>query len=229
MRIGAHNPEDPFEAFNRYNFNLNEGLDRTLLAPVARGYDAVAPKPLRQGISNFGRNLGEPVTLVNQLLQGQFDPAMQTLARFTANSTVGLLGIFDLSGALDLEHASEDFGQTLGAWGVPAGPYLVMPLLGSTNPRDLLGRPVDIAYDLNTYILAEADGAVVGSLRTLQGVNARANVIEQVDALREQPDPYTLLRRLSIQNREAAVQNAPPSRPPTETDVMELPEFDPTP
>jgi len=223
----APTPEDPFQGFNRANFAFNESLDKTVLEPTAKAYAAVAPKPLRDGMSNFSRNLGEPVTIMNELLQGKGDIAMASLARFAANSTVGLFGILDLSVSLELDRTNEDFGQTLGSWGVPSGPYLVMPVLGSTNPRDILARPVDALADPTNYA-DDVRGPTIG-VRVLSGLNARANVIDQVDAMREQADPYTVARRIFTARREAALKDEAAQRPISAETVTDLPDFDATP
>ena len=133
-------PQDPYEDFNRQMFAFNDGLDRAVLEPVAHGYRAVTNEPIREGVGNFADNLNEPLTFVNHILQFQIPDAGATFGRFLVNTTVGIGGIFDPASTMGMQRTKEDFGQTLGKWGVQPGPYLVLPFLGSTNPRDLFGK-----------------------------------------------------------------------------------------
>ena len=137
------NRVDPWEDFNRAMFATHETVDRAVLEPVARGYRAVTPQPVRNSVRSFLRNLRSPVILANDLLQGEFGRAGRTVARFGLNSTVGFLGLFDPATGLGIERHEEDFGQTLAVWGVDSGPYLFIPLMGPTM-RDGGGRIVDI-------------------------------------------------------------------------------------
>ena len=124
---------DPFEGWNRGVYAFNDGVDRAVLEPVAKGYRTVTNEPVRQGVSNFLSNLGQPVVFANTVLQGKPLAALDTVTRFALNTTVGIGGVFDPATALDVPRHREDFGQTLGVWGVPSGPYLVLPVMGSSN------------------------------------------------------------------------------------------------
>lgn len=216
---------DPIEGTNRGLFGVHQSLDRNVLGPVARGYKAVTPSPVRRGVRNVLDNLGEPVTFINDVLQGRPSRAGETATRFMTNSTVGVLGVFDVAGGLGVERHDEDFGQTLGVWGVRPGPYIFVPVIGPTNARDLTGRVVDIA--LNPINALDFDGA--GAARTtatvVNGVDARAAADEQLAALNASAtDPYATYRSLYAQNRAARIANG-------EGDVQALPEFEnvPTP
>lgn len=217
VTVTDQNRDDPYEGFNRQMYAFNDGLDKAVLEPVAKGYRAVTNEPVRQGVSNFVDNLGEPVTFANELLQGKIPNAAGTVGRFVINSTIGIVGLFNPAGAMGIERTDEDFGQTLGAWGVDGGPYLVLPLLGSSNPRDLFGKGVDIG--LNPLNDAQFDGDTetrIG-IATLGGLSAREGAIETIDNVRTtQLDPYTTLRRFYVRNRAAEIGNQPPSQIETE-------------
>jgi len=205
---GQTSSSDPYENFNRSMFALNTNLDKAVLKPVAKGYRAVTTKPIRSGISNALSNLREPITFVNEILQGEFENASNTVGRFAINSTLGVAGFADAAGSLGVERTKEDFGQTLAVWGIDSGPYLVLPIINSTNFRDLLGSGVDSALQPLNY--AQFDGKdefLIG--RTVVGtVSSRESVIELVDEVMEQQaDPYTALRRNHVQSRGSAIRN----------------------
>lgn len=189
-------PEDPYEDFNRQMFAFNEGFDQAVVEPLAYGYRAVTNEPVREGVGNFSSNLGEPLTFVNHVLQGQLPDAGATFGRFVINTTVGLGGIFDPASSIGIARTREDFGQTLATWGVEPGPYLVMPFIGPTNPRDLAGIGGDLALNPLNYPQFENDDAIRAATFALWGIDAREDSIEAFDELRNQVDPYTTLRRL---------------------------------
>ena len=189
-------PQDPYEDFNRQMFAFNEGLDQAVIEPIARGYEAVTNEPVREGVGNFTSNLNEPLTFVNHVLQGQLPDAGATLGRFVINSTVGVAGIFDPASSMGMQRTKEDFGQTLGTWGVDSGPFLVLPVIGPTNPRDLTGMGADIALNPLNYPEFESDDEIRLGIAAVGGINARAGAIEAIDELRNQVDPYTTVRRL---------------------------------
>lgn len=193
--VTAGNP-DPYEDFNRQMFAFNEGLDQAVIEPVAYGYRAVTNEPIREGVGNFSSNLGEPLTFVNHLLQGKLSDAGATLGRFVVNTTVGIAGVFDPASTIGMQRTNEDFGQTLGVWGVDSGPFIVLPFLGPTNPRDIVGRGADAALNPLNYPEFENDDAIRLGIVVLGGINAREGAIEVFDELRQQIDPYTTLRRL---------------------------------
>jgi phospholipid-binding lipoprotein MlaA len=220
---GVKNPDDPYEGFNRKMYGFNDSLDRAVLEPVAKGYRAITTKPIRKGVTNFTNNLGEPLTFTNELLQFKIPDAAGTFGRFVVNSTVGVAGLFDPATSFGIKRQDEDFGQTLGVWGVKPGPYLVLPFLGSTSPRDLIGQGVDIG--LNPINYAQFDGA--NALRisnwVLGGLSARESAIETIDDVRQtQLDPYTTLRRFYVRSRAAAIRNSEPATNPVE----EVPDYE---
>ena len=213
-------PEDPYEDFNRQMFAFNEGLDQAVLSPVAHGYRAVTNEPVREGVGNFASNLNEPVTFVNHVLQGKLPDAGATFGRFVINTTVGIAGIFDPASSMGIQRTKEDFGQTLGSWGVDSGPYLVLPFIGPTNPRDLTGIGGDIALNPLNYPEFENDDAIRLGVMALGGINAREGAIETIDELNNQVDPYTTVRRLYGRTRAADI-GIPYSEPNNAEEVPE--------
>lgn len=204
----SENANDPFEGFNRRMFAVNNALDKAVLEPVAKGYRTVTTDDMREGVSNALANLKEPVTFVNEVLQGELVSAGHTVGRFAMNSTLGVAGLVDVAGHLGVERTKEDFGQTLGKWGVGDGPYLVLPVVGSTNPRDLLGSGVDSAFQPLNYAQFEGDTEFRIGRSVLGVVSGREKLIETVEELREQQaDPYTAVRRIYGQTRDAAIRN----------------------
>jgi len=218
------NTDDPYEDFNRQMFAFNDGLDRAVLEPVAKGYRAVTNEPIREGVGNFADNLNEPLTFVNHILQGQIPDAGATFGRFVVNTTVGVAGIFDPASAIGMQRTKEDFGQTLGKWGVGGGPYLVLPFLGSTNPRDLVGKGGDVALNPLNYPEFESDDEIRLGIAVISGVNARAGAIEAINEVRNQIDPYTTVRRLYDRTRAQDIANAPIQ--PNETEKLPESELD---
>ena len=211
---------DPWEGFNRDMFAVHESMDQAVLEPVARGYRAVTPRPVRRGVLNFLRNLRAPVIFVNDVLQGEVGRAGTTAARFGVNTTIGIAGVFDPATSMGLERHDEDFGQTLAVWGVDSGPYVFVPLLGPTTVRDGAGRLVDIALDPLTWAeFDDVDKVRVGRT-VLAGVATRELVLETVDDIRRDSlDPYVTIRTSYGLLRESAIQNGP-------ADVQDLPEFE---
>lgn len=219
--MSAQNPEDPYENFNRQMFAFNDGVDRAVFEPVAKGYRAITNEPVRGGVRNFLDNLGEPVTFANEVLQGKIGNAAGTVGRFVINTTVGIVGIFNPASAIGIERTDEDFGQTLGAWGVGEGPYLVLPFLGPTNPRDLVGLGADIAVDPLNYAEFEGDDAARIGVLAGNGLSMREDAIETIESVRTQVDPYTTARRFYDRSRAAAIGNSEPE-PRTIEDVPEF-------
>ena len=202
--VTADNP-DPYEDFNRQMFAFNEGLDQAVIEPVAYGYRAVTNEPVREGVGNFASNLGEPLTFVNHLLQGKLPDAGATLGRFVVNTTVGVAGVFDPASTMGMQRTNEDFGQTLGVWGVNSGPFIVLPFLGPTTPRDIVGKGGDAALNPLNYPEFESDDEIRLGITVLGGINTREGAIERIDELRQQIDPYTTLRRLYGRTRAADI------------------------
>lgn len=210
---------DPFEKFNRAVFSFNTVVDRYTLEPLAKGYRAVTTPPIREGVGNVLHNLRAPVTFANDVLQAAPKRAGTTVARFGINSTIGVVGIFDVASTMGLEKHSEDFGQTLGRWGVDPGPYLVLPLLGPSTIRDAAGGVVDVG--LNPLNYAEFDGDdAFRTTRTVIGViHAREGAIDGLRGIMDTSiDPYVSIRTTYSLLRESAVKNG-------QTNIQDLPEF----
>ena len=213
---------DPWEGLNRGLFAVHEDVDQAVVEPVARGYRAITPSPVRGGLRNFLRNLRSPVIFVNDVLQGELARAGTTAARFGLNTTIGVGGVLDPATSMGLERHDEDFGQTLAGWGVDSGPYLFIPLMGPSNVRDTLGRLVDTAIDPLTW----AEGEDADEFRIGRGVftalSAREQLLEPVDDVRANSlDPYASFRGSYTQLRDSAIQNG-------RTSVQDLPEFNDT-
>ena len=198
---------DPLEGWNRGVYAFNEEVDKAVLEPVARGYRAVTNEPVRAGVSNFLSNLNQPVVFANTLLQGKPLASFDTATRFVVNTTIGIGGIFDPASALNVPRHREDFGQTLGVWGVPNGPYIMLPVMGPTNLRDLTGRGVDAAFDPLNYAEFEGDTEFRVTTAVVGAISTRERLIEQIETLREQPEPYIALRRNYTQQRAAAIRD----------------------
>lgn len=211
---------DPFEGFNRNMFAVHEAIDQAVLEPVARGYRAITPAPVRTGVRSFLQNLRSPVIFANDVLQGEFGRAGTTAARFGINSTIGIGGVFDPATTMGLERHDEDFGQTLGRWGVPSGPYLFIPLMGPTNFRDGVGVGVDFALDPINYAEFEGDDTFRLSRAIVGGISARENVLDTIQDIRQDSlDPYVTIRTSYGLWRYSAIQNG-------RHDVQDLPEFE---
>lgn len=200
--LQAASEADPWEAFNRPVFTFNDTLDRWTLKPLAQGYQAITPDVVETGVSNVFNNLGEPVNLANNLLQGKLHDAGVDTARLLANSTLGLLGIFDVASMMGLERNDEDFGQTLGAWGLGSGPYLVLPLLGPSSPRDAFGLAVDSTLSPYSHI---HDVPARNSLRGLDLLDTRAELLAAERTITG--DRYIFIRNAYLQNREFRVMD----------------------
>jgi len=199
---------DPFEPVNRAIFSFNNIADRVVLEPVAKGYKKL-PSPIQSGISNFLSNLRAPLVVVNQLLQGQGENAIQSSGRFIINSTVGLLGIFDVAEKIGIEEKEEDFGQTLATWGVGDGFYIVLPLFGPSNMRDTSGMLITMVTDpINAYAVSEGEAWLVPMRTAANAVDQRSKIIDEVNALRDNSvDYYAAVRSSYYQNRKAAIAN----------------------
>lgn len=195
---GGRNPLDPWEPFNRRVHHFNNGIDRYVAKPLARGYMAIAPPPVRLGIGNFFSNLGQPVSAINAILQGRPKQAGQSLARFGVNFTFGVLGFFDPATRIGIPNRSEDFGQTLARWGWTRSRYLELPLLGPRTLRDAFGAAVE--SPLSPLQQIEEDRVRV-FLQGLQLVDLRTNLLA-ADSMREGAyDDYTLTRDAWLQRR----------------------------
>src|SRR5580658_7122127 len=217
---------DPLEPLNRKTFAFNQHVDQFFIKPIAKGYRRAIPRTGRDGIRNFIRNLHEPIVLVNNLLQGEFKRAGTTLGRFLANSTLGVAGVMDFASRHGLQRQSGDFGQTLYVWGIHEGPYLVLPLMGPSSPRDAIGMGVDLFTNPIVYFTPDfryrtsisAAEAVIG------GIDERARNIDSLDEIqRETIDFYAALRSLYRQHRAAELRNGEPPPAPKVEDIYSDP------
>lgn len=189
---------DPLEPINRPIYGFNDFLDRWLLRPVAKGYDTVAPKAVKFAVTNFFYNWRTPIYVVNHVLQGSVGAAARQTARFAINTTLGIGGIIDAAKDAKLPREETGFGTTLGKWGAGDGPYLVLPLLGPSNPRDAVGYLADRRIDpLNNYKNASRRD----KLRILRVIDRRRQLLSVDKAVREAADPYIFVREAYLQNR----------------------------
>jgi len=203
-------PRDPFEPVNRGIYTFNDTVDKAVTKPIAQGYKAVLPSPVRTGVSNFFSNIDDIFVTANNLLQFKFHDAASDFTRLLANSTIGIGGLFDVASGFGLPKHNEDLGQTFGVWGIGDGPFLMIPLLGPSNVRDAIGSAVqtyaDPVWNLNNV-------AVRNSLVGLRVVNSRANLLSAEKVLDEAAlDPYTFLRDSYIQQRRSLVYDGNPPR-----------------
>lgn len=202
----THNEGDPLETVNRGVYQFNTVLDKGLIRPVAKGYRYITPSGIRSRIGNISDNLGEPVSMLNAFLQGDFDQGMVNFWRFVINSTVGILGMHDVAASAGLKEREEDFGQTLAVWGVGSGPYIVLPILGPSNARDTVGKVADWFASPWTYT-ADDDGDSI-ALAVGQGLVERERLINPIDDIYETSlDPYASFRSSYEQFRDAAIKN----------------------
>jgi len=197
---------DPLEGFNRSVYAFNTKADKYILRPVASGYDKTLPEPAKKGVSNFFSNLGEPWSVVNNLLQGKMDRALGSTYRFAVNSTVGLLGLIDVAKHQGVEKTPEDLGQTLAVWGVKPGPYLMVPFFGPTNLRDGIGRSVSTAAFYPIGEITDSSSARLG-LTALDVVNTRAGLLAVDEALEKQLDPYLFIKTTVENSRTDAIND----------------------
>jgi len=209
------NARDPLEGFNRAMYRFNDKFDRYLLKPVAKGYRAITPKPVSRGISNFFSNLHDPGIMLNNLLQGKPKQAGSDLGRFLVNTTLGIAGLFDVASKMGMEKHNEDFGQTLGKWGVGEGPYLVLPFLGPSNLRD---GPA-LVVDWETYPPNHMEEqSTRNKLLVVEVVDKRAQYLEAGDILEQAAgqDPYIFVREAYRQRRVNQIYdgNPPQAAPP---------------
>jgi len=210
--------KDPWEKLNRITYAFNDKVDKAVARPVAKQYVRAVPLPARNGIHNFLSNLGEPVTIVNDLLQGQIRQTFKDTTRFLVNTTVGLVGWFDIAQHLDLPNHNADLGETLAHWGVPAGPYLVIPLLGPSDLRDGLSMYPDYYANPiknNMQVRYRNAGTFTNAIDT------RAGLLDLDSALDSAFDPYAFMRDAWIQNRRFQLYNGNP--PPQFPNYPDLP------
>jgi phospholipid-binding lipoprotein MlaA len=209
-------PGDPFEPVNRVVFNFNDGVDRYVAVPVAKGYQKVTPQPLRTAVSNFFSNLGDLTNAANALLQLKFTDATEDIMRFAFNSVFGLGGLLDWATPAGLPKHHQDFGLTLGHWGIPSGPYLVLPLFGPSTVRDSMGLIVDVKFNPLNYM----EPAVRNPLYLLQFVSVRSDLLGATDLLQQAAlDKYSFVRDAYTQQRRARLRG-------TTDNAAPLPDYD---
>jgi phospholipid-binding lipoprotein MlaA len=210
-------PNDPFEPFNRGVSDFNEGIDVTLIKPVATVYQTVTPRLVRTGVSNFFSNLGDLWSSVNNVFQLKPQEAVESFLRFCVNSVLGLGGLLDVASEMNIDRSREDLGRTLAYWGVPSGPYLVLPLLGPSTLRDALAIPADAVGNPLSY----ADGKTQTVLGAVRIIEVRANLLRASGVLDEAAlDKYSFTRDVFLQRRNALkrptdtlADDAPPPPP----------------
>jgi phospholipid-binding lipoprotein MlaA len=204
-------PGDPFEPVNRVVFNFNDGVDRYVAVPVAKGYQKVTPQPLRTAVSNFFSNLGDLTNAANALLQLKITDATEDIMRFAFNSVFGLGGLLDWATPAGLPKHHQDFGLTLGHWGIPSGPYLVLPLFGPSTVRDSMGLVVDVKFNPLNYM----EPAVRNPLYVLQFVSTRSDLLGATDLLQQAAlDKYSFVRDAYTQQRRARLRGTSDNAPP---------------
>jgi phospholipid-binding lipoprotein MlaA len=199
------NPADPLEPLNRQVYRFNNALDDAILKPAATVYVTVLPSPVRTGVNNFFGNLSDVWSFVNSVAQLKLQDSAQTFMRVNVNTVFGLGGILDVAAELGIDRHSEDFGQTLGRWGMPAGPYLVLPLLGPSTLRDTVALPVDWRGDLVSGV---SDMSVRNSLYAIRLIDIRANLLRVGQLLDDAAlDRYTFTRDAFLQRRRSEVHD----------------------
>lgn len=208
-RVSA-DPRDPWESTNRRVHAFNDAVDAAVARPVAQTYVKVVPDPVKTGVSNFLGNLGDVWSLANSVLQLKPQAAAETWMRINVNTFFGLGGLLDIASEMRIPHHKEDFGQTLAVWGVPSGPYLVLPLLGPSTVRDASALGADLNVDVPGRLWNSQTSSALSVLRV---VDTRASLLRTVDAVRAAAlDPYTFVRDAYLQKRRNDVYDGnPPS------------------
>ncbi len=225
---------DPLERYNRAAFAFNDNVDQYVLKPVAQGYDTVTPAPIQKGISNFFSNIDDVIVIFNDLLQLKFAQFASDTGRLIINTTLGLGGLIDWASDMGLEKHNEDFGQTLGYWGVPEGPYFVVPFLGPSTIRDVSGDTVDTAeFDPIWQQVHEGfpsvrrDESTSWSLRAGKAIDTRASLLKAEKILDEAAlDRYTFIREAYLQRRLNLVHDGNPPQQEPVFDEAELFDFE---
>lgn len=216
-------PRDPWERWNRGVYGFNDAVDSTVLKPVATAYQKVMPSIVRRGVDNFFGNFGDAWSMVNNLLQGKVENGLRDMFRVTTNTVFGLGGLLDIATEMRLDRQGEDFGQTLGYWGVGSGPYVVLPLLGPSTLRDTSALPLDTYVSPNLVV---NDSAAKAGLTTLGVVNLRANLLGASRMLDDVAlDKYNFTRDAYLQRRRNQVFDGNP--PPEAEERFDLPEAQP--
>ena len=218
---GRINPRDPLEAFNRKSLQFNEGIDAIVLKPIATVYKGHVPPIVRTGVSNFFSNMSDGWSAVNSALQFKFQNAAENFMRLNVNTFFGLGGILDIASEFNIERHREDFGQTLGHWGVPAGPFIMLPLLGPSTLRDTLALSIDRRGDVVHYVVPTDDRY---ELYILRAVDVRSNLLRVGTVLEEAAlDRYSFIRDAHLQRRRAEIFDGDPDDVPAEPEPVPVP------
>lgn len=214
-------PNDPLEPYNRGMTQFNDAVDAALLKPVATAYQQATPVPVRTGVSNFFANLGDAWSFVNNTLQLDVEGAVSSFFRFNINTLMGLGGVLDVASEMGIERYRQDFGLTLGRWGMPPGPYLVLPILGPSTVRDTLALPVDMRGNLARYV---DPVSARNSLYVLRAVDGRANLLRAGEVLDGAAlDKYSFTRDVFLQVRQQRADEVTDRDVPTNGDEGRLP------
>lgn len=215
---GSRSPTDPWEPLNRHIFGFNQGIDTVIFKPLAKGYEFIFPRVIRLGVTNFSRNLRMPLVAINNLLQGKGGAAANDTGRFLLNSTAGLLGILDPATPAGLHRNDEDFGQTFAVWGMPDGPFVVVPFLGPRTLRGAVAIPLNIAADpLLYYDNSSARDKIYG----VRLIDVRQRLFAVEALIKESPDRYVTIRESFQQRRQFLIFDG---NPPIDEDFYD--EFD---
>lgn len=222
---------DPLEAYNRGMYKFNVAFDKVTLKPAAKAYNAVTPAPMRHGVDNAVQNLQEPLTIINSLLQGNITNMFHSMSRFLVNSTLGFGGFADRASEWKIPKQDEDFGQTLAVWGVPEGPYVMLPFLGPSNPRDTLGIVTEFFGDPVSYGLRKQFSRYASWTRKgIEIGNFRAKALTTIDpVLADSDDPYVTVRSAYRQKRAFEISNGADSANKAVDDIFDQPETTPSP
>ena len=196
--------EDPLEPYNRFMHDFNMAADRILVKPLAQTYDQALPGPVKTGVRNFYNNLREPATIANDLLQGKPNMAAESTLRLLINTLFGMLGFIDIASYLGLPRHVEDFGQTLAVWGIPSGPYFVLPLLGPSTIRDSFGVAIRSIYTDPLNELKSPEREYLSALRLL---SIRTELLPADKVLEAQPDQYLFVREAWLQRRDRMIHD----------------------
>ncbi len=213
-------PRDPWERMNRTTFNFNTKVDHAVLRPIARGYQKVTPQFVRTGVSNFVDNLEYPVVIVSDLLQARFKPFARDTGRFLMNTTLGIGGLLDPATQAGLEKNENDIGLTFGRWGIPKGPYFVIPFLGPSDVRDGLGRiPASLYLSPQHYA---NDWRIEYSIWAVAVVDARYRLLPADSALDSAYDPYLFMKNAYLQRRDYLLNKGSNAPSPNESEADKL-------
>lgn len=215
MAPGEKVAYDPWEKLNRGTYRFNDTIDRATLKPVAKAYRKVVPDPARKGVTNFFRNLETPGSAINNFLQGKPGHGFRELTRFVVNSSIGIGGLFDVAARNGVEAHPEDFGQTAAVWGMPPGPYIVIPFFGPGTLRDAVFLPVDTASNPLYYC---DKSTVRDPLLALRIIDLRMRLLSLEKLLKDSKDPYVTIRESYLQNRKFEVYDGNP--PDDEDDAL---------